>query len=89
MLAHDAGDGAGRCRELKPASLVVGQVDALCDRSRQSATNGPEQRVFTQPAFVPGLELRVGIDDAVERGERIRPGHDGRSFKPKAGGMVD
>ena len=53
--------------------LAVGHVDALGDRSRQRAAHGPEQRFFTQSALVPGLELRVGIDDAVKRGERIRP----------------
>ena len=86
MLAHDAGDGAGRCRKFEPVPLAIGHVDALGDRSWQHAADGPEQRVFTQSALVPGLELRVGIDDKVKRGERVRPGHDGLLARAKAGG---
>jgi len=77
VLAYDAGDGAGRSRKLEPLTLLIGHADALGDRPGQRAANRQEQRFFTQPAFVPGFELRVGIDDAVQRGKRVRPGHGG------------
>ena len=77
MLTDDAGDGAGGSRKLETLALLVGHADTLANGSRQRAANGQEQRLFAPSAFVPGFELRVGVDDAVQRGKRIRPGHGG------------